>query len=262
MSLNKSEYLFDHYIQNFTIKGTQVLGCCPFHDDHSPSFSGNMQTGLWHCFVGCGSGNWQQFMSRLGHTENTDFYKKTRIREKIKSEYTTEATYYYQDISGNTVLKIIRKKCLSTNKKTFHQFTKQSNGWVPKGFVGDLVPYRYTDWFSKNFVLLVEGEKVADYLLNLEIPATTTPGGANNWKPRFAQFFKNMTVMILPDHDPPGLIYAQSAFLDVNKFAKKTKIVKLPNLQEKEDAFDWFEKRGGSKPLLKQILRKELQHEE
>lgn len=40
------------------------IGLCPFHDDRSPSFSVDPQTGLWHCHAGCGSGNLFQFLER------------------------------------------------------------------------------------------------------------------------------------------------------------------------------------------------------
>jgi len=37
---------------------------CPFHDDRSPSFSFNVQTGAWKCFAGCGGGDGFAFLQR------------------------------------------------------------------------------------------------------------------------------------------------------------------------------------------------------
>ena len=238
-------------------KGHEIVGLCPFHLDRSPSFSGNALTGLWRCFAGCGSGNWRQFLNRLGCPQT--FLKKKEEHETSKPvNFVTEATHMYQDITGATRLKIVRKRDPLSGKKTFYQYSLIENNWYPKGFSGDLAPYRYRDWSNLKSILLVEGEKVADYLLNLGIPATTTPGGANNWKPHYTKFFSNRSVIILPDHDPPGMVYAQSAFLDIKKVATFAKIVELPGLKEKEDACDWFEKSGGNSPLLKNILQKEL----
>src|SRR5688500_14369944 len=35
----------------------EAVGLCPFHDDRDPSFSVNLENGLWRCFAGCGSGD-------------------------------------------------------------------------------------------------------------------------------------------------------------------------------------------------------------
>ena len=35
------------------VRGNQIMAVCPFHDDHDPSLSVNLQTGLFKCF-GCG----------------------------------------------------------------------------------------------------------------------------------------------------------------------------------------------------------------
>jgi len=44
----------------------QAKGMCPFHSDNTPSFSVNMETGLWKCFAGCGQGNAKEFERRMG----------------------------------------------------------------------------------------------------------------------------------------------------------------------------------------------------
>ncbi len=42
-----------------------LIGCCPFHDDHDPSFVVTPAKGLFHC-LGCGSaGNAIQFVERF-----------------------------------------------------------------------------------------------------------------------------------------------------------------------------------------------------
>lgn len=39
-----------------TLQGDELRARCPFHDDHTPSWSMNVNTGLWICHRGCGRG--------------------------------------------------------------------------------------------------------------------------------------------------------------------------------------------------------------
>ena len=51
-------------------RGQDFWGCCPFHDEKTPSFKVNPSTGLWHCF-GCGDGG--DVFSYVQRRENLDF---------------------------------------------------------------------------------------------------------------------------------------------------------------------------------------------
>ena len=55
----------DFGIQKIKYTGNQGMGLCRLHDDTKPSFSFSIETGLWTCFSGCGSGNTYQFAERL-----------------------------------------------------------------------------------------------------------------------------------------------------------------------------------------------------
>lgn len=50
----------------------QLSGLCPFHDDSERSFSVNLKTGQWNCFVGCGSGNVIGFHARCHNLSEKD----------------------------------------------------------------------------------------------------------------------------------------------------------------------------------------------
>jgi len=57
-------------------RGKQYFGLCPFHREHTPSFSVNADEQLFHCF-GCGiSGNVYTFIMRI---ENFDFIESVKF---------------------------------------------------------------------------------------------------------------------------------------------------------------------------------------
>lgn len=49
--------------------GRQLTGPCPLHADRRPSFTVNLDTGLWICYAQCGSGNLLTLARKLGRSE-------------------------------------------------------------------------------------------------------------------------------------------------------------------------------------------------
>jgi len=41
--------LLERHVKNLRITGNKAYGLAPCHDDHSPSFSANLERGLWFC---------------------------------------------------------------------------------------------------------------------------------------------------------------------------------------------------------------------
>ncbi len=56
-------------------RGSEFWGCCPFHQEKTPSFKVNPSTGLWKCF-GCGKGG--DIFSYVMERENLDFMDALR----------------------------------------------------------------------------------------------------------------------------------------------------------------------------------------
>jgi DNA primase len=61
MTADYASLSIDLGIQGF-IQGNELRARCPFHDDHNPSFSLNINTGLWICHRGCGSGEFYRLI--------------------------------------------------------------------------------------------------------------------------------------------------------------------------------------------------------
>ncbi|MBM2834938.1 MAG: zinc finger, CHC2-family protein [Candidatus Brocadiaceae bacterium] len=74
--LDKSKF-YQELIPSLKLNGkSETQGLCPFHDDHNPSLSVNVVTGLYHCPV-CGEGG--DVVTFYQKTKDVDF--RTALKE-------------------------------------------------------------------------------------------------------------------------------------------------------------------------------------
>lgn len=109
-------------------------------------------------------------------------------------------------------------------------------------------------------VYITEGEKDTETLRKLGRIATT-PGGAEDWRPEFARYFKSADVVILRDNDKPGLELAEQIQKALKPFAYRTVIIN-PSSEAGGDITDYLES-GGTLDGLDQmvaIAREDLEH--
>ncbi len=226
----------------------QFYGYCPFHDDRSPSFSFNSETGLWKCHAGCGAGSYQMFLqmfrSGLDYSRHVISSKQPN-RTPRSLIFKPVAEYLYQNAQGQTCFRVKRFEDPS-GAKTFSQESLTDDGvWIPRGTQEILAPYQYESWKdSDDRILFVEGEKCADMLSRLRFQTTTIPGGANAWKDSFLPFFKGKTIRILPDNDKAGAAFGEQIIKTLRSVAKDVRLVQLPNLPHAGDVYNWFNDRG------------------
>ena len=112
-------------------------------------------------------------------------------------------TYIYKDEAGRFHMKVIRL----AGKTAFPTYHWQNGDWV-KGWPEKVVPYRLPELLAappSEPVWIPEGEKDANNVAALGLVATTNPGGAKQWQPELAQWFKGKElVFILEDNDAAG----------------------------------------------------------
>ena len=66
-------------------RGQEYWGCCPFHNEKTPSFKVNAATGLWHCFGACQEGG--DAISYIRKRDNLEFADAVRaLAEKAGIE--------------------------------------------------------------------------------------------------------------------------------------------------------------------------------
>ena len=225
--------LFGAHINKLSKHGAELRGCCPFHEDNSPSWSGNRVTGLWKCHACDAQGNAYQFATRVGEKVGMENGHQQR---KIV------ATYDYTDEAGNLLYQSIRY-----DPKDFRQ--RRPNG--KRGWLWNLdgtrrVLYRLSNLLMAETVYVVEGEKDADRLWSLGIPATTNPQGAGKWRFEYNEYLRGKHVVIIPDNDKVGEQHALQVARSLLPVAAAVKIVPLPGLpplREKhgEDVSDWLD---------------------
>lgn len=130
-------------------KGQNYWGCCPFHNEKTPSFSVNEEKGFYHCF-GCGEHG--DIISFTMKSENIDFktaiseladmagIKMPEIKQKTQQQIEEEENYIkitehaakiYQDLlykdSGKQALEYIKKRGFSDE-----MIKKYRIGYAPK----------------------------------------------------------------------------------------------------------------------------------
>ncbi|KXK28784.1 MAG: hypothetical protein UZ01_02524 [Candidatus Brocadia sinica] len=261
--MNKQQILSKLNIRNFyqslipSLKindKPEVLGLCPFHDDESPSLSVNLKKGLYHCFA-CGvSGDAIDFYQRLN---NVDF--KTALDRLGEMTNVTErpkvvARYEYKDGLGN-VLYAKERIEPGRNERRKEFVFKHLDGVTGRGC--DPVLYHLPDVLQSKYVFVVEGEAKADLLNSWGLVATCLDSGANSpWRDEYNKAFEGKEkVVILPDNDKPGRLYANRIASALHGKVGELRVVELPGLQEKGDVIDWVKVQGNDKTKLMELVQ-------
>src|SRR5712692_7224948 len=230
--------LLREHVPGLRITGNQAAGHVPWREDKHPSFSANLEDGTWYDHARQEGGGVKEFKARLGLNGS-----KQQSRKIV-------AVYDYTDEHGTLLYQVVR-----FDPKDFRQRRPDGNGgwsWNLNGTRRGL--YRLPEILTQATVYIVEGEKDADRLWSLKIPATTNPQGAGKWREEYSQTLASKRVVILPDNDGPGEQHAQDVARSLLSVAAAVKIVRLPGLPAKGDVSDWLDQ-GHTKEELAEILK-------
>jgi hypothetical protein len=104
-----------------------------------------------------------------------------RAKSLKKNGYKATATYDYHDFETGEIAHQVTRYEHPEKGKEFVQHTPTAKSI--KGVKTFL--YRSADWIKSSGVVLCEGEKDADNVAALGIPATTNPSGAGHWQERW-----------------------------------------------------------------------------
>jgi hypothetical protein len=96
---------------------------------------------------------------------------------------------------------------------------------------------------GKEAVLIVEGEKDADRLWSLNLPATTNVGGAGKWTDDYTRQLEAAgvkRVMLVPDNDDAGRAHARAVAQSCSSAGINVRVLTLPGLPPKGDVSDFL----------------------
>ncbi len=219
----------------------KYIACCPAHDDKTASLSIDYDNGtyLYYCHAGCDKRVVTSALRGIGALQD-----KPKIKKRIVAEYN------YTDEAG-----AILYQCVRYEPKDFRQRQPGPGGewiWNLRGVT--LVPYNLPAVIAcERGVIICEGEKDADRLINMGICATTSAAGASKWKSSYNKYFEGKSVFIIPDNDEAGRKHGEQVASQLTGIAATVKIVELPG-GEKTDVSDWLDA-GGDKRKLSELIQ-------
>jgi antitoxin (DNA-binding transcriptional repressor) of toxin-antitoxin stability system len=184
--------------------GADWAALCPLHPDRNPSLAIKILSDgkvLAHCHAGCDQREVARALGLEGAASRAEW---TPHGDAV-------AVYDYHDEAGTLLFQVLR-----TAGKQFPQRRPDptaKTGW--RWQLGDVrrVPFRLPQLLDAvkagQTVYVTEGEKDALALVARGKIATCNPGGAGKWRPEFAAYLADATVIVVADKDKPGQAHAR-----------------------------------------------------
>ena len=243
--------------------GHEYLCLCPFHDDHNPSLSVNIQSGLFNCYA-CGAKG--SIFDLYGQIYGLDFRGSIKaLAERVG--LTTDACkpkevdrHDYQDASGNLLYQRVRIEPGDDGRsKKYLTYDPATGKWKRPC---DPLLYCLPEVMGASTVIICEGERKADVVRSWGFVGTCFDSGANsNITPAMIEALTGKEIVILPDNDGSGIIYRDKIIKAIQGKASSIKVVELPGLPEKGDIVDWVQTPGNDKALLLEQILQMSEHE-
>jgi hypothetical protein len=156
------------------------------------------------------------------------------------------ATYDYIDEVGEVLFQVVRLEPKDFRQRRPDSSAPDGWSWSVKGV--RQVPYRLPEVIEAIStgapIFIVEGEKDADALWAMHVPATCNAGGAGKWPASLSEHFAGANVVLLPDNDDAGRNHAAVVGASLIETAASVRTLRIPGLPPKGDVSDWV-KTGG-----------------
>ena len=235
--------------------GDQYLVRCPAHDDQKASLAVRQGAKglLLTCHAGCST---EAVVAAMGLPMSA-LFETPQASSHRGSRGVIVREYSYHDEAGE-----LRHQTVRYEPKRFSQRRPDGKGgWLWNLTGVRLVLYRLPELKGKGGVAICAGEKDADALTAIGIPATTNALGEGKWRDTYTQQLVAAgveRVRIFPDNDDPGRAHAdQVASSCVAGGIRDVKIITLPDVPPKGDVSDYLAA-GHTKEDILQLVKATL----
>jgi hypothetical protein len=150
-------------------------------------------------------------------------------------------THEYKDGSGSVVY-MAKRYDYPDGTKSFQLIHRTPDGTDVMNMKGvTRIPYNYEIFHQCQLIYVVEGEKCADAMMSIGMPATTTVGGSKAWISEYKEYFRDKDLVLIPDNDKAGRKFMKQIADDCCNTAKSIRILDLfteDNYEPKWDIAD------------------------
>jgi hypothetical protein len=247
------------------VNGQWVCSCpVPGHGsgngDKNPSLSITESDGrvLFHCHGGCDQ------RDVFDAVRARDLLPTTPKREEISftqhQDKVLEKEWVYRNEDGDTLFTKRRYKTSDFKGKTYSIHRVDAQGKRIAGLKDTrIVPYNLPELLDAKTagraIYLVEGEKAADALVSIGAIATTSHTGAGSWPDEITQYFAGANIVVIPDNDEPGRLYARRAISRLLPVVKSIRYLDLDLMVEGDDAYEWVHHAKGTRKELAEMAK-------
>lgn len=209
---------------------------CPIHGgDNKTAFAISNDLQTWKCHTKCDCGgdiftfiekkegctNAQAkiiLMERFGLSDAPEVSSKPTAEEKSRN------VYIYRDKDGAEIFRINRVNYADGSKKCFPEHNGQRS--LPKEL---RTLYNFDKvCAAEDFIIICEGEKTADALIECGFVATTNPLGSGNWEERYAELLTGKNVVLMPDADECGEKWRDVVLTSLVGKVAQAQIIEMP----------------------------------
>ena len=250
---------YDYFARHLTkIKrrtGSEYMARCPFHNDRTPSFTFNVETGLWNCF-GCGEkGNIYQFLEKMG--DKMEDVKSEKEKKKVVSS----KAYEYYTIDGNLVY-IKTRYQFEDGSKTFKIEWKTEDKRL---LLYNLLSLKYNP--DIDIIYFAEGEKcvhalidaIPEHIDNIAVLGYSQAPEKEFDNSNIIEYLKGKEIYIFVDNDEIG---EKKARIILNKLKGIAKKVYLIQFNDKPKGYDIADFLSEGKTLEEALLLAKLEYEQ